>query len=114
MQTPVEITFRSMDPSPAVEKSIRRWADRLDRCYERIERCAVVIELPHRRHRQGKTFSVHIYLTLPDRTIAITRDPGLDQAHEDIHVAIADAFRAARRRLQDHAQLVRGDVKIHA
>lgn len=34
-------------------------------------------------------------------------------AHEDIYVAIRDAFDAARRKLQDYARRQRGDVKIH-
>lgn len=114
MQAPVNITFRSMDPSPAVEESIKHWADRLDHCYDRIERCAVIIEQPHRRHHQGNTFQVHVYVTIPDRTIAITRDPGVDHSHEDVYVAVADAFRAARRQLQDCTRIRRGDVKLHA
>ena len=97
MQAPVDITFRSMDPSPAVEESIKRWAARLDNRYEHNERCAVVIEVPHRRHRHGKTFQVHVCVTIPDRTIAITRDPGVDH-----------------RQLQDFACIRRGDVKLHA
>ena len=107
MHAPVDITFRSMDPSPAVEESIKKWAARLDECFEPIERCEVIVELPHRRQRQGKTFQVHLRVTIPDRTIAITRDPGRDHAHEDVYVAISDAFRAARRQLSDAAQIRR-------
>jgi ribosome-associated translation inhibitor RaiA len=114
MAAPVDITFRSMVPSPAVEDAIRTRARRLEHRFDDLERCEVVVELPHRRHRQGKTFQVHIHLTVPDRTIAITRDPGLDAAHEDVYVAIADAFRAARRALQDHTRIRRGDVRVHA
>jgi len=35
-------------------------------------------------------------------------------AHEDVYVAIRDAFDAAKRRLEDYACLQRGDVKRHA
>ena len=114
MQAPASITFRSMTPSPAVEQMVASWCERLEQAYGRIERCAVVIEIPHRRHRQGKTFHVRIELALPDRTIAVSRDPGHDPAHEDVYVALSDAFRAARRQLQDYAQIRRGDVKLHA
>lgn len=103
-----------MDPSPAVEESIKHWARHLDHRFERIERCAVVVELPHGRHRQGMPFQVHVYVTIPDRTIAITRDSGIDDVHEDIYIAIADAFRAARRQLQDCTQIHRGDTTLHA
>ncbi|HLL23309.1 MAG TPA: hypothetical protein VK427_14325 [Kofleriaceae bacterium] len=33
--------------------------------------------------------------------------------HEDIYVAVADAFRAARRQLADHSDMRRGFVKTH-
>ena len=114
MQTPVDITFRSMEPSIAVEHAIRSWAARLDRTFDRIERCAVVIETPHRHQRQGKQYRVRIEVTVPDRIIAISHEPGDEAAHDDVYVAIADAFRAARRQLQEHAQIRRGDVKLHA
>src|SRR5262245_59921056 len=34
-------------------------------------------------------------------------------AHEDVYVAIRDAFNAAGRKLQDHARRRRGKVKAH-
>ena len=113
MNNPVDISFRGMDTSPAVEAAVNKWVARLDHAFGRIERCSVILEMPHNHHRQGRTFQVHITLTVPDRTIAISRDPGTDPRHEDVYVAIADAFRAARRQLQDHARIHRGDVKLH-
>ena len=103
-----------MDPSPTVETSIHEWAERLEHTFARIERCAVVVEMPHRHQRQGNTFHVRIELTVPNHVITASRDPGLDHTHEDVYVAIADAFRAARRQLQNHAHILRGDVKLHA
>lgn len=113
MRTPVEITFRAMEPSPALTAAVHRWVERLEHDYDRIERCAVVVELPHRHHRQGNHFQVHVLLTVPERAIAVTRDPGEDPTHENAFTTLDDAFRAARRQLQDHARIVRGDVKAH-
>lgn len=114
MKTPVDITFRGMDSSSAVEASIHEWAARLDHSFDRIERCDVVVEIPHRHQRQGQTFHVRIEIAVPNHVITVSRDPGLDPKHEDVYVAVADAFRAARRQLQDHARIERGDVKLHA
>ena len=114
MQLPVDITFRGMEPTPSVEGAIERWADRLVLMFERIQRCSVVVEVPHRSSRQGQTFHIRIELAVPEKTIAVSRDPGRDHAHEDVYVAISDAFRAARRQLQEHAEILRGDVKLHA
>lgn len=104
MRTHVDIHFRAMDPSKAVEAAVHKWVARLEQTFDRIEDCSVVIEIPHNHHRQGKTFQVHITLAVPGRTIVVSRDPGADHRHEDLYVAIADAFRAARRQLQDHAR----------
>lgn len=114
MKPPVDITFRAMEPSPAVVDAVNEWAERLAHSFDRIERCAVTIEVPHRHQRQGNTFHVRIELTVPNQMITVSRDPGLDHKHEDVYVAITDAFRAARRQLQDHARIQRGDVKLHA
>ena len=111
---PIDITFRSMAPSPAVEETVQRWVARLEHAFDRIEHCSVVIEVPHRSQRRGKLFRIAIQLGLPGTTIAVSRDPGIDHAHEDIYVAIADAFRAARRKLHEHARILRGEVKLHA
>ncbi len=114
MTTPIDITctYRSIDPSPAVESAVRSWVARLELCYDRIEHCSVVFEIPHRRHRQGKTFSVHVQLMVPGRTIAVSRGVR-DHSHENLYAALSDAFRAARRQLQDHVRIRRREVKTH-
>lgn len=113
MQMPLQITFKNMDTSPAVEARIREGAQKLERFSERIGHCRVVIEAPHRRPRQGKIFRVSINLTIPPRhEIVIGRERRHHPAHQDIGVAIRDAFEAAARQIEDHARRFRGDVKV--
>jgi len=113
MRQPLEITFRDMPHSDAVEAKIREKAAKLDEFYEHIMACHVVIEAPHGHHHQGNLFHVRIDLTVPNGEIVINRDPKEHHAHEDAYVAIRDAFNAARRKLQDFARKQRGDVKTH-
>ena len=103
-----------MDSSPAVESAIERWVNRLAVAFTRIERCDVVIDLPHRHGRQGNIFHVRIELSVPHRVIIASEGLDRDHAHEDVYMAIGDAFRAVRRQLQDNARIQRGDVKLHA
>ena len=114
MRLPLQITFRHMEPSPALEARIRQRADELDQFFDRITACRVVVECRNPRRQQGMLFEVRIDLTLPGREIAVGREPGLNHAHEDAHVAVRDAFDAARRQLEDHARHRRGAVKSHA
>ncbi len=114
MQLPIQITFRKMDTSPSVEAHIRERAEALEKFYDRITGCRVVVEQSARRQRKGKLYHIRIDLTVPGREIVVKRDPPEDHAHEDILVAVRDVFDAARRQLEDHARKVRGDVKGHA
>jgi cold shock CspA family protein len=113
MQLPLQIVFRHMEPSPALETRIRELAARLDRFSPHIMRCQVTVEAPHQHHHQGQLFDVRIEITTPGNVIAIQRARPNDHAHEDPHVALRDAFRAARRKLQDYERRHRHDVKTH-
>jgi cold shock CspA family protein/ribosome-associated translation inhibitor RaiA len=113
MQLPVQISFRGMQPSDAVEAKIRERAAKLDRFYDRLMSCRVVVESPHRHHHQGKLFHVRVDLTVPGGELAVTREPAEHHAHEDVFVAVRDAFDAAQRQLEDYARRQRGDLKVH-
>jgi len=114
MRLPLQITFRQVESSPALEARIRELASRLERFSEHVMRCHVIVEpRPHHQH-QGCPYDFHIDITLPDAEIAIRRASPRDPAHEDPYVALRDAFRAARRRLEDYERRRRLDVKSHS
>jgi ribosomal subunit interface protein len=113
MKIPLQITFSNMTSSNAVRARIEELAARLDRFHERIMSCRVVVRAPNRRKRSGKLYHVSIDLTLPGREIVINRNPPEDQSHEDVYVAIRDAFNALARRIEDVARERRGDIKTH-
>lgn len=113
MKLPLQITFRHMEPSPALEARIRELAAQFDRYSTQIMRCHIIVEpTPHHQH-QGGLHEFHIDITLPDEEIAIRRTGPADHAHEDPYVALRDAFRAARRKLEDYERKRRQDVKTH-
>lgn len=108
----LQITFRNIDSSAAVEARIRERARELEQFFDRIVSCRVVIEAPKRR-RHGNLFHLRVDLKVPGKEIVVKRDPPDHHAHEDIYVAIRDCFDAVRRQLEDHARRRRGDVKTH-
>lgn len=115
MRIPMEITFRHMDPSPAVEARIREKAEKLDRFYENVMGMRVVVEAPHEHKTQGKLFHVRIDLTVPGGELVVSKGyHHQSQAHEDVYVALRDAFDAAKRRLEEYSRQQRGDVKAHS
>ena len=114
MQLPLQITFRDMVPSDAVEANIRERATRLDRFYDHIMSCRVVVESPHAHHHKGRLFQVKIDVTVPDGELTVNHGHHhKDHSHEDVYVAIRDAFAALRRQLEDYVQKRRGKTKRH-
>lgn len=113
MQIPLEITFRRMNPSPAVEAKIREKAAKLERYHDHIMSCRVVVEAPHTKHQQGNLFQVRLDIKVPGKELAISQHHPQDHAHEDVYVALRDAFNAAARRLEEQSRIQRGDVKAH-
>jgi cold shock CspA family protein/ribosome-associated translation inhibitor RaiA len=114
MRLPLQITFRHVEASPAVEERIRENAEELDRYCDQIMSCRVAVECQHRRHHEGNLFRVRLDITIPGREIVVGRESKPRRAHQDIFVAIRDAFGAARRQLEDYARIRRGEVKLHA
>jgi ribosome-associated translation inhibitor RaiA len=113
MQTSLKITFRHLEPSPALEADIRQWMSELESVFEGIVSCHVVIEQPHQHHQQGRRFRVRLDLAVPGGVIAVGRNSDESDAHEDPYLAVRDAFRAAQRRLEAHVDRIRGEVKSH-
>ncbi|TMQ20757.1 MAG: ribosome-associated translation inhibitor RaiA [Deltaproteobacteria bacterium] len=103
----IEVRFRDMASSPALEQFVRRWAAKLSRVHDRITHCEVVIDRPHQHQRQGQRVHVRVTLGVPGADVVVSHDQALDGAHEDAYVAVRDAFRAARRQLEQHARSLR-------
>lgn len=108
MKTPLQITFRDMEHSDALEAHIREKAAKLETFFEPIMSCRVVVEMPHQHKHQGKVFNVRIDIGVPGKEIVVNRDQ-----HEDVYVALRDGFEAAKRQLKDYAHRLHGDIKTH-
>jgi ribosomal subunit interface protein len=113
MQLPLQITFKGIEPSASLEMHIREQARKLERFFDHITSCRVVVEAPHRHHHKGKLYRAVINLTVPGGEIVVNHNGEHNHTHEDVHIAIRDAFAAAARRLEAYAQRRRGEVKSH-
>lgn len=113
MQLPLQITFRNLERSEALEADVREKAEKLDQFFEHIMRCRVVVEAHHKHHHKGNIYHVRIDITVPGNELVVSREPKDNHAHEDVYVAVRDAFDAAKRQLEDYSRKLRGDVKEH-
>ena len=86
----------------------------LEQRFGRVTACRVVLKGPGGHHRTGGLYEVHIRLALPNgREVNVERTAQADERHSDLTFAITDAFKRARRRLQDQAHRLQGLVKHH-
>jgi ribosome-associated translation inhibitor RaiA len=131
MKLPVQITYRSMEPSDVVSARVEAEAAKLDTFFDRITSCRVVVEAPHRHHKRGELFHVRIELGVPGTELVVNHEPTpratlsreesaarskhieVHPEHKDLYVAVRDAFGSARRQLQDYVKRLRGEVKTH-
>ena len=127
---PLQITFRNVQRSTAVANVIESEMAKLQRYFDRLTSCRVIVEAPNRHHRSGDPFHIRIDLDVPREKIVIKHSPALrcaiaraagkslkhlepDVPHKDVYLAVRDAFTAARRRLEVYSRRLRGDIKIH-
>ncbi len=113
MKQPLQVTFRGMKPSPAVEADVRERAAKLEQFYEPIIGCRVIIETAHKHRHKGNLFNVRVNVRVPGSEIVVGRAHDLNHAHEDVFVASRDAFNVIRRKLEDYARKQRGKIKAH-
>jgi ribosome-associated translation inhibitor RaiA len=104
MQVPLQVTFENIEHSDTIEACINGDWKKLEPFSDGITSARVVVGRPQHRHHKGDSYQVRIHLTVASGTdIVINRDPDVTDAHDDVYVTIRDAFKAARRQLQDLA-----------
>ena len=129
MKLPVQVTFRNMEED-GLEEYIREQAAKLERYFQGITSCRVIVELQG-RHRHGNTYHVRIDLGVPGGELLVKHEPNLHatlqalesgragksaesgKRYKNPRRAILAAFSEMRRRLQDYIRTRRGKVKQH-
>jgi ribosome-associated translation inhibitor RaiA len=103
MELSARVSFRGVEPSEAVEARVRERIAGLARARgsERIDRCEVVIEAPHHHKHKGELYTVVIRMHTAGRALIVDRAHPHSPSHQDVYVAVRDAFDAAERRIED-------------
>ena len=114
MQTPVEIDFQGLDARPEVRAAVDKHVAQLEERFGRITAGRVVLKAPGGRHRTGGLYEINIHLALPDgREVNVDRVRQNDERLSDLSFALNDAFKRARRQLQDKVRELQGGMKQH-
>ena len=115
MQTPAQIEFENLTPSPELQAAVDQHVAELERRFGRVTAGRVIVRGPGEHHKTGGQYQVSIRLALPEgREVNVGRTPVEDERYADLTFAVDDAFKRARRQLQDQARLLRDQTKLHA
>ena len=114
MQTPVEIDIQGIATTSRIRTAITKHVADLEQRFGRVIACRVVLKAPGGHHRTSGLYEINIRLALPDgREVNVDRTAQADERHSDLDFAINDAFKRARRQLQDQVRELQGQVKHH-
>ncbi|MBO0764706.1 MAG: HPF/RaiA family ribosome-associated protein [Hyphomicrobiaceae bacterium] len=116
MRTPLRITYKSTETSPAFDALIHERADRLERLHPRITGCRVVVEVPYRKSGTGKVaLAVDVEVDVPSRNTVVGKDvEARREKKEDHTITINRAFDAVERQLSKITEVLRDrEAKNH-
>ena len=114
METAPQIEFEDINPTQNLRDAIERHIAQLEERFGRITACRIVVKGPSQRHRVGGLYDVRIHLALPDgREVNVDREAPADTRRADFDFALNNAFKRARRQLQDQVRRTQGQVKHH-
>jgi len=114
METPVQIEFQGMDAKPDIRAAVAKHVAQLEDRFGRVTAGRVVVKAPGGHHRTGGLYEIHVRLALPEgREVNIGHTRQNDERHSDLNFALNDAFKRARRQLQDQVRQLQGQVKQH-
>jgi cold shock CspA family protein/ribosome-associated translation inhibitor RaiA len=115
MRVPLELTFRNVEKTRALEEYIRDQVRGLDQASDSLVSCRVAVEKPQEHLRSGSPYRVRIDLRLPPRReLVVRREAGEGDIHDDVRTVLSQAFEAARRKLLAQMARLRGEVKTPA
>ena len=100
MTTDFQIVFHNIDQSASISDAVNKRISKLQRFCDRILGGRVVLDSPHNNHHKGKVYSVVLEIHTPSKEVRVNQEQHDNHAHENLYVAIRDAFNAAERQLK--------------
>ena len=100
MTNDFQIVFHNIEQSTSISDAVNKRISKLQRFCDRILAGRVVLDSPHNNHHKGKVYSVGLEIHIPSKEVRVNQEQNDNHAHEDLYVAIRDAFDAAERQLK--------------
>lgn len=100
MTNEFQVVFHNIDQSDAIMDAVNKRISKLERYCDQIITGRVVLDSPHNNHHKGKVYSVGLEIHTSQKEVRVNQEQHDNHAHEDLYVAIRDAFNAAERQLK--------------
>ena len=111
MHAPIQISYQSVLPSEEIEECIHREWDSLRDIGASITSSYVIVAHPRAKHFSGDPCRIRVHLTVEGCSdINVNHDPGAGRRHDAMQIAVRDAFRIVRRRLEDSMRRRNSDL----
>lgn len=114
MQIPLDIMYRDVEKTSALEGLIRSKVEKLEEVCDHIMGCRVAVEKTHERPEHGSPYRVRVDVTVPPgHEVAATKNPGDTVQYVPLETVIRDAFDATRRQLVELVDKQQSHTKSH-
>jgi len=100
MTNEFQIVYHNIDQTEAITDAVQKRIAKLERYCDQIITGRIVLDSPHNNHHKGKVYSVGLEVKTTAKEVIVNQDQHDNHAHEDLYVAIRDAFNAAERQLK--------------
>jgi len=97
MKPAVNVVYRDLESSAALNATIHKKVEKLARFSDGIISSRVVIDIPHNHKHKGKMFRASLELDMKGAPLTVHCDD------ESVHIAVRDAFSSAERTLKKNA-----------
>ncbi|HEU0059338.1 MAG TPA: HPF/RaiA family ribosome-associated protein [Hyphomicrobiaceae bacterium] len=122
MNAPVEVHFHGIQRSEAIEQRVRDKVAKLEKHFERMTSCRVVLEATQRTALKPKVYCIKIEIGVPrQRPIVVCHERVGSHASEELTMALRDAFETVLRKIDgiaskrgQRSRLERGRRRPHA
>jgi ribosomal subunit interface protein len=99
MTNEFQIVFHNIDQTDALNEAVQKRISKLERYCDQIITGRVVLDSPHNNHHKGRVYSVGLEIHTSNMEVRVNQHHD-DHAHEDLYIAIRDAFDVAERQLR--------------
>ncbi|MEW6754474.1 MAG: HPF/RaiA family ribosome-associated protein [Candidatus Latescibacterota bacterium] len=115
MEVPLELSYRGIERTDALDELIRSKVAQLERVCDHIVSCRIAVEKAQARQQTGSPFRVRIDMRVPPgHELVVARETTDNAPHEDLPTVLRGAFEAARQQLRELSERQRGNTKTHA